>query len=50
MDNGKQQVKDEVEDSNQRKLTLAHVGGIDAELGGVNPAADEELIRLSGGE
>lgn len=28
---------------------LNHVGGISDELGGVDPRADENLIRLSGG-
>ena len=28
---------------------LNHVGGISEDLGGVDPKADENLIRLSGG-
>lgn len=28
---------------------LNHVGGINEDLGGVDPQADENLIRLSGG-
>lgn len=28
---------------------LNHVGGVNDELGGVDPRADETLIRLSGG-
>lgn len=28
---------------------LNHVGGINEELGGVDPKADETLMRLSGG-
>jgi hypothetical protein len=27
---------------------VAHVGGIDEELGGVDPQADQNLIRLAG--
>jgi hypothetical protein len=31
------------------KEALKHVGGVDDNLGGVDPHIDENLIRLSGG-
>ena len=36
-------------DDNAKKVRLSHVGGISSELGGVDPEADENLMRLSGG-
>lgn len=44
------EVKDTDEDKKNRKQTLVnHVGGVNDELGGVDPMADENLVRLSGG-
>ncbi|MDD4601264.1 hypothetical protein SDC9_08999 [bioreactor metagenome] len=31
------------------KVSLNHVGGVANDAGGVDPSADENLIRLSGG-
>lgn len=42
MEEGRQEDR---EDGNK----LLHVGGITAELGGVDPDIDETLLRLSGG-
>lgn len=32
-----------------KSVTLNHVGGVTDDAGGVDPAVDENLIRLSGG-
>lgn len=32
-----------------KPATLNHVGGVTADAGGIDPAVDENLIRLSGG-
>lgn len=36
-------------EENPKAVNLSHVGGISTELGGVDPEADENLMRLSGG-
>lgn len=36
-------------EENPKALKLSHVGGISTELGVVDPEADENLMRLSGG-
>lgn len=34
----------------EQRSELNHVGGINEDLGGVDPRADENLMRLSGGQ
>ena len=48
MENEKNIRTNECQSSDYRQ-GLQHVGGINEELGGVDPRADENLIRLSGG-
>lgn len=48
MDNEKAIRVNERQASDYRQEVM-HVGGINEELGGVDPKADENLMRLSGG-
>lgn len=48
MDSEKNTRANERQTSDYRQ-DLMHVGGINEELGGVDPRADENLMRLSGG-
>jgi hypothetical protein len=37
------------QDQQEAKNGLRHVGGLSDSLGGVDPAVEEDLLRLSGG-
>lgn len=49
MENEKNRRLSEGQNTDQRS-ELNHVGGITEDLGGVDPRADENLMRLSGGQ